>query len=525
VTAYTLTSTAFIPAYGQIADTFGRHIALQSSMAFMLIGSILCAVAPDWGVLLFGRALQGLSAAGIMNIIKIILADKVTLAEQSKNSTIFAFVNGISYAVGPVIGGSLANSNWRYCFVVSIPITVIAQVLIFFVLRKELVHGTHHLTGPERKSFMSGLSTIDVGGTILFIFGAGLMILGTSWGGSKYSWSSYHVLVPLVIGAVLFVLFFVYEYLLEPGKIINRLFPRQVAMIPWKLFERRDVISLCIVNAATGAALYSAFYFVGIFWTLVQSYSPAKAGYQLLYYTPGIGIGVYSAMFMCNFFPRQTFYPIFIGSVVEATGFAVLAWATSTRKSALVSVMMAISGGGTGLRFMPNTLHAAGVWPTRLAAVMSLMDFALPFGGTLAIAIMSAVFYNKFDNYLNGLGAAVGQAASGASAHNKTQSLQGIASLPLEIQDLVRQKAARSVMWSFISVLPLMGLSVAAASVLGNVWIKPKAKVGGEESHGAIIYSSYIAAVVTVSATIQTEFHVLTLSRANLRHEKFQSIR
>src|ERR1700753_2822334 len=102
VTAYTLTSTAFIPAYGQLSDTFGRHTALQVSMCFMVLGSTLCAAAQNWTMLLFGRAFQGLSAAGIMNMIKIILSDKVSLAEQSKNQTIFALVNGISYSVGPI---------------------------------------------------------------------------------------------------------------------------------------------------------------------------------------------------------------------------------------------------------------------------------------------------------------------------------------------------------------------------------------------------------------------------------------
>jgi MFS family permease len=289
VTTYTLTSTAFIPAFGQIADIFGRHVALQLSMFFMLIGSVLCTAAQSWVMLLFGRALQGLSAAGLMNMVKIVIADNVPLAEQSKNSSIFALVNGISYAIGPVIGGSLAVKNWRYCFVISIPIAVLGHVLIFFLLRKELVRGSHHLTGPERKSLLSGLSTIDYGGTILFIFGVGLVILGTSWGGAKYPWGSSRVLVPLVVGGVLFVLFFCYEYLLEPGRAIGRRFPNQVAMIPWKLFERKDVVLLAIVNAATGAALYSAFYFIGIFWTLVQNYDPIKAGYQLLYYTPGLG--------------------------------------------------------------------------------------------------------------------------------------------------------------------------------------------------------------------------------------------
>lgn len=58
----------------------------------MVVGSTLCAAAQNWTMLLFGRAIQGLSAAGIMNMIKIILADKVSLAEQSKNTTIFSFL-------------------------------------------------------------------------------------------------------------------------------------------------------------------------------------------------------------------------------------------------------------------------------------------------------------------------------------------------------------------------------------------------------------------------------------------------
>jgi hypothetical protein len=450
-------------------------------------------------MLLFGRALQGLSAAGIMNIIKIILADRVSLAEQSKNQTIFSLVTGISYSIGPIIGGSLAKVNWRYCFVISIPIAALSHIMIFFLLRDELIRGTHSFTGPNRKSIWSGLSTIDYGGTVLFIFGTGLIIIGTSWGGSKYAWSSVQVLAPLVIGSVLFVAFWIWEYLLEPGRVVSKIFPKQVAMIPWHLFQRKDVFYLTLINAATGAAMYSAFYFVGIFWTLVMNFDSAKAGYQMLYYLPGIGVGVYSAMFLCNIWPRQTFYTIFVGCILEATGFAVLAYATRFRKSALVSVMMGIAGAGTGLRFMPNGLHAAGVWPTRVAAIYSLMDFALPFGGTLAIAIMSAVFYNKFSESLASDAGATG--SFNPAARNTTQSLQGINALPIDVQNLVRDQAARAVMWSFISILPLMGLSVVAACLIGNVWIKPKNPRNEDEKRGMIIYSSFLAALFTVSLT------------------------
>jgi MFS family permease len=74
-------------------------------MFLMLIGSTLAAAAQTWGMLLLGRALQGTSAAGIMNIIMIVLADKVSLEENAKNNTIFVLVSSVSYTIGPVVGG------------------------------------------------------------------------------------------------------------------------------------------------------------------------------------------------------------------------------------------------------------------------------------------------------------------------------------------------------------------------------------------------------------------------------------
>ncbi|OJD22865.1 hypothetical protein ACJ73_05785 [Blastomyces percursus] len=62
----TLTSAAFIPAFGQLADVYGRHFVLQLAMFLMLVGNVFCAAAQTWGMLLFGRALQGTSSVGIM---------------------------------------------------------------------------------------------------------------------------------------------------------------------------------------------------------------------------------------------------------------------------------------------------------------------------------------------------------------------------------------------------------------------------------------------------------------------------
>jgi MFS family permease len=96
------------------------------------------------------------------------MADKVTLKENAKNNSIFAFFGGISYAAGPLIGGFLANSNWRWCFIINLPVAAVGMALVFLVLRPillgpqplpELLGQDNELRGYQK--FKAQLSTID----------------------------------------------------------------------------------------------------------------------------------------------------------------------------------------------------------------------------------------------------------------------------------------------------------------------------------------------------------------------------
>ncbi|KAJ4354482.1 uncharacterized protein N0V89_006219 [Didymosphaeria variabile] len=505
VAAYTLTFTTFVPVSGQLADVYGRHGALQWQMFWIMIGSVFCASSVTWGMLLFGRALQGMGAAGILNLTRIILSDGMSLADNSKNNTIFSLINGISYAVGPILGGYLANSSWRYCFVVPIPIAFLSHILIFFLMRSELKKGRVNLQpGDSRRTgYISGLAQIDWIGMITFIFGIGLIILAVQWGGTSYAWSSAATIVPLIVGGILVIIFFTHEYLLGPGRLMARIFTRQVAMIPSTLFRKKDVTLLMIINFSAGVSLVSAFYFVSYYWQLAEGYSSSKAGTQLLYYTPGLGVGVYTTLLMCNVWPKQTFYPLFIGSIVEAVGLAAMTWAISARNTTLVSVFLAVAGAGTAFRFMPVVLHAAGIWPNRLAAMQSVLSFTLPLGETLGISMMGAVFSNKFAQYLRAI--APGNSSSINGGSTGLTSLDSLASLPPAEQEAVRDAAARAIMWGFISVLPFVGLSIVASAFLGNVWIgNPKkvaddGKVKKEEKKGMVMTSPFLLAVCTGS--------------------------
>jgi MFS family permease len=209
-------------------------------------------------MLLVGRALQGTGCAGLNILTKVILADKVSLAENAKNNTLFTIVGGIGYGVGPVIGGYLTQVSWRWCFIINIPIGVAGAVIAHFVLRPELL-GAQEINrtdgSPESqtsRTFIARLSTIDFGGQFLFLFGMGLLVLTLTWAGSYYSWSDVKVIAPLVIGIVLLIAFIVWEYLMIPGSNMANRFPHQKAMVPLKLLCTRNVGILIYINFTTG---------------------------------------------------------------------------------------------------------------------------------------------------------------------------------------------------------------------------------------------------------------------------------
>lgn len=407
-----------------------------------------------------------------------------------------------SYAIGPVIGGYLSNSSWRYCFVVPIPVAVVSHLLIFFLMRKDLVKGRVNLQAGDsrRTGYITGLSLIDWIGMVTFILGVGLIILAVQWGGTGYKWSSPATIVPFIFGGLLFIAFFLNEYLLGAGRFMARIFPRQVPMIPSTLFRKKDTSLLMIINFSAGVSLVSAFYFISYYWQLAEGYSSSKAGVQLLYYTPGLGVGVYSAMYMCNVWPGQTFYPLFLGSIVEAVGLSLLTWAVSARERTLVNVFLAVAGGGTGLRFMPVVLHAAGIWPTRIPAIQSVLSFTLPLGETIGISMMGSVFGNKFSQYLRSISIGNGDSFTSTTGPSNLASLSN---LPPAARESVQNAAAKAVMWAFISILPFVGISIVAAFFLGNVQIGTPVKMGKDgsvvkpEKKGMAMNVPYLYAVCT----------------------------
>ncbi|MFO8065417.1 MAG: MFS transporter [Spirochaetia bacterium] len=136
VNAYALALGGLILVSGALGDLFGVRRVFNSGLAVFAAGSVLSAAAPNVPLLIGARAFQGLGAAfmvpGSLAIITNIFAD----SERGTVIGLWAGVSGAIAALGPFIGGFLAEISWRFVFLAMTPLALAAlTVSILFVPR------------------------------------------------------------------------------------------------------------------------------------------------------------------------------------------------------------------------------------------------------------------------------------------------------------------------------------------------------------------------------------------------------
>ena len=226
--------------------------------------------------------------------------------------------------------------------------------MIFVFLRKR-VRPSMYDTAEERRSITFKLKKIDYFG-ITFFLGAWIcIILALVSGGSQYPWGSGHIIALLIVGVVLLGLFILTERLLEKEHIarvpsyLRPVIMHATPMIPLEMFGDWDVCICQWNNLAAGMVMFGQFYYIAIYFTIVFSYSPQNAGKQLLYFLPGIGVGMWCAIFFILRVYRRTKLILISGSVIMAVATGLFSMAVKKKDKGELYGFMAMLGVGVGL--------------------------------------------------------------------------------------------------------------------------------------------------------------------------------
>ncbi len=113
-----------LPLMARLSDVFGRRTVYALDVWLFGVGSLVVALSPSFGVLLVGRAVQGVAASGIFPVGSAVIGDTFPPEKRGRALGVLGAVYGVAFIVGPIIAGILLQVGWPWLFLVNVPLAV-----------------------------------------------------------------------------------------------------------------------------------------------------------------------------------------------------------------------------------------------------------------------------------------------------------------------------------------------------------------------------------------------------------------
>jgi len=385
VTAYLLSSTITVPIYGKLSDIYGRKRLLLTGISIFLVGSWLSGLSHDMTQLIIFRGLQGLGAGALFPISLAIIGDLFTPRERGRYQGLFGAVFGLSFIIGPFIGGWITdNISWHWVFYVNMPIGLAALVVIGMVLPN-----FHPNTGTT-------LRDLDYLGIALFTAGVVPVLLGltnkglTDSAGRLHDWTDPSV-GPLILAGLVILVFF----LLVEGR------ARQ-PIIPLGLFRDRTYSATNLATFMVSFGMFAAVIFLPRYFQAVRGISATESGYLIWPLLVGlIGSSVGSG-FLISRWGRYKLILLVAMCLFVISSFLMTHILADTADPVLWSWML-LMGLGIGPSMAGFTVVVQNTAPVRqLGAATSTLVFLRQIGGSVGLAISGTIFSQSFTQKLPG---------------------------------------------------------------------------------------------------------------------------
>jgi EmrB/QacA subfamily drug resistance transporter len=393
VNAYNLSFAVLLITAAAIGDRFGRRNFYAAGLGLFAAASAACALAPNVGLLIAARAVQGAGAALIATLGLALLSAAFPAERRGAAIGIFSAITGLAVASGPLVGGAIVQGiSWEWIFWVNVPIGLLAIPLVLTRMRE-----SH---GPR--------SALDIRGLALVTLGA----LGVVWGlvrGNQTGWGSPEVLASLTVGVLVIAGFVAWELRArEP-------------MLPMRFFRSR---AFSAGNAAiffTFASLFGTVFFYAQLLQTGLGYGPLGAGLRLLPYTATFMTVAPIAGALADRIGER---PLLVaGLSLQTVG---MAWLALIAKPELAySHMLApfiIAGVGVSMAIPAAQNSVVGsVASEALGKAAGVNSMMRELGGVFGIAAAVAVFaatggYASAQAFTDGFGPAIGLSAGLAFA-------------------------------------------------------------------------------------------------------------
>ncbi|HXJ87698.1 MAG TPA: DHA2 family efflux MFS transporter permease subunit [Candidatus Binatia bacterium] len=462
LTSYLVSNAIVLPLSGWLSSIVGRKNFYMGCVTLFTISSFMCGLAPNLGVLILCRVLQGVGGGGLQPSEQAILADTFPPAKRGMAFAIYGVAVVTAPAIGPTLGGWITdNFSWRWIFFINIPVGILSLLLTSRLIQDPPYFRRRKLA--ETHIDYVGLGFVALGlGTLQVVLDKGQR---DDWFESQFI----TILTVISVASLLFVIFWEWK--------------QKDPIVDLHLFRDRNFAISNLLMFMLGFALLGSTLLLPLFMQTMLGYTAQQSGLALM---PG-GFAIMALLPLVGFLlsrysPRWLL--VFGLVVLSASLFHMTTFNLQMdfRTTVIARLLQAV---GMAFLFVPiNTAAYAFLPRDKNNAASGLMNLARNIGGSVGISIVTTMLDRRTQAHLNDLawnlsagnpalrammsGASRAMQAHGASAAAATQQAYAL------IQDTVQRQAT---MLSYIDCFWFLG--VAILCMIPAVFLMKKSKPGG----------------------------------------------
>ncbi|KAH7130146.1 major facilitator superfamily domain-containing protein [Dendryphion nanum] len=454
LTSFALASAAVMPLYGKLSDIYGRKMLLLVAYVLFALGLVLVGVGTSMTHLIIGRVISGAGASGMSTLVSILITDLVPLREVATWRAYINVVATTGRSIGGPLGGWLADTvGWRWSFLMQVPFTIVAIILIAVIIPSEKPNDK-----DEGASTQSKFARIDFTGAVLMTLSILAFLFPLEIGGVKLPWSSPYILGLFGSGLALIALF-----------IASQAYVAKEPILPLELLRNRDVLASMIVMTFLSSAQLGLMFAVPLYFKITTRASNTVAGAHLVPAVAGNAIGgILSGVFI----KRTGRYRVLalLATLIGSGAYLLLILRWHGHTNWLESLY--ILPGGLGMGIAQSALFIglqAAIDPSHMAVATSSLYLASSIGMVAGMAGTSAVLQEMLrrglEHRLDDLG---------YSNHKKWKIIEEAVS-NIHYLDYAKGAVAKAVVGSYVEALTwthIVSLICSLIAFVGTLFIR-----------------------------------------------------
>jgi MFS transporter, DHA2 family, multidrug resistance protein len=260
LTSYLVSNAIILPISGWLAGALGRKRFFMACLGIFTVSSLLCGIAPNLGLLLLFRVLQGGGGGGLQPMAQAILADSFPPQQRGLAFALYGITAILAPTVGPTLGGWITfNYSWRWIFFINLPVGVITWFLV-----RRFVDDPPYLSRIKAAGVR-----LDYIGIALLTLGIGALQVSLDRGQEDDWFGSRFITTLVIVATVSLVSLVIWEWF------------QKSPLIDVRMFKNFNFASASLMLFTLGILLFSALVLMPQFLQTLLGYTSELAGFAL----------------------------------------------------------------------------------------------------------------------------------------------------------------------------------------------------------------------------------------------------